>query len=58
MNGNDGHCSEVRGTPDNRTFACQVWDRRPERFSEPLQIQVYRKGGRVQTIEPGKPIRE
>jgi hypothetical protein len=54
----DGHCSEIRGSPDNQTFACLVWDRAPERFSEPRQIEIYTGMKRIQTIEPGTPILE
>jgi hypothetical protein len=54
----EGHCSEIRGNPDNQTFACLVWDRATERFSEPRQIEIYRGMKRMQTIEPGKPILE
>jgi hypothetical protein len=54
----EGHCSEIRGNADNTTLVCLVWDRRPENFSEPRQIQVYRKGEQPQTIESGEPIRE
>ena len=54
----EGHCSEIKGNADNTTFVCLVWDRRPENFSEPRQIQIYRKGEQPQTIESGEPIRE
>jgi hypothetical protein len=53
-----GHCSEIRGNPDNQTFACLVWQRSPERFSEPRQIEIYRGSKRIQTLEPGQPILE
>jgi hypothetical protein len=54
----EGHCSEIRGNADNTTLVCLVWDRRPENFSEPRQLQIYRKGEQPQTIELGEPIRE
>jgi hypothetical protein len=54
----EGHCSEIRGNADNTTLVCLVWDRRPENFSEPRQIQIYRKGEQPQTIESGEPIQE
>jgi len=54
----EGHCSEIRGNPGNQTFACLVWERSPERFSEPRQIEIYRGIKRIQTIEPGEPILE
>jgi hypothetical protein len=54
----DGHCSEIRGTPENASFVCLVWDRRPENFSQPRQLEIYRKAERPQTIESGEPIRE
>ncbi|NYF53541.1 hypothetical protein [Tunturiibacter gelidoferens] len=52
------HCSEIRGNADNTTLVCLVWDRRPEHFSEPRQIQIYRKGEQPQTIETGESIQE
>jgi hypothetical protein len=54
----EGHCSEITGTSANTTFVCLVWDHLPENFSEPRQIQIYRKGEQPQTIESGEPIRE
>ena len=54
----EGHCSEIRGNAENTTLVCQVWDRRPENFSEPHQLQIYRKGEQPQTIKSGEPIRE
>jgi hypothetical protein len=54
----EGHCSEIRGNADNTALACVVWDRRPENFSQPRQIQIYRKGEQPQTIEVGEPIQE
>jgi hypothetical protein len=54
----NAHCSVMQGTPDNQAFACQVWDKNPERFSAPLQLEVYRQGEKVLTIEPGRPILE
>jgi hypothetical protein len=54
----EGHCSEIRGNPDNQTFACLVRPRNPESFSEPRQIEIYRGVKLIQTIEPGEPILE
>jgi hypothetical protein len=54
----DGHCSEIRGNADNTTLVCLVWDHRDENFSDPRQIQIYRKGEQPQTIESSEPIRE
>jgi hypothetical protein len=54
----NSHCSVMQGTPDNQTFACQVWDKNPERFSSPLQLEIYHPGEKALTIEPGKPILE
>jgi hypothetical protein len=53
-----GHCSVAQGTVDGRTFACQVWDNEAEKFSKPVQIEIYRNHKRIVTIEPGSPIRE
>ncbi|HEY1964290.1 MAG TPA: hypothetical protein VGG59_05135, partial [Acidobacteriaceae bacterium] len=55
---NNSHCSVMQGTPDNQTIACQVWDRSPERFAAPLQIEIYRQGRKMATIEAGEPILE
>jgi hypothetical protein len=55
---NEGHCSEIRGNAANTAFVCLVWDHQPENFSEPRQIQIFRKGEQPQTIESGEPIRE
>jgi hypothetical protein len=54
----EGHCSEISGNADNTSLVCLVWDRRPENFSEPCQLQIYRRGEQPQTIELGEPIRE
>jgi hypothetical protein len=54
----EGHCSMAQGTVDGKTFACMVWDHDPARFSEPTQIEIYRRHKRICTIEPGNPIRE
>jgi len=54
----DGHCSEVQSTEDGKTSACMVWDNDPEKFSSPLQLEIYRNQRLVVTIEPRSPIRE
>ncbi len=54
----EGHCSMAQGTVDGKTFACMVWDHDPAKFSDPTQIEVYRRHKRICTIEPGSPIRE
>lgn len=54
----EGHCSIAQGTVDGKTFACMVWDHDPARFSDPTQIEIYRRHRRICTIEPGGPIRE
>lgn len=54
----EGHCSLAQGTVDGKTFACMVWDHDPARFSNPTQIEIYRRHKRVYAIEPGSPIRE
>ena len=54
----EGHCSMAQGTVDGRTFVCMVRDHDPARFSDPTQIEIYRRHKRICTIEPGSPIRE
>ena len=54
----EDHCSVAQGTEDGKTIACQVWDNDPQRFSDPLQLEVYRNRHLIVTIEPGTPIRE
>jgi hypothetical protein len=54
----EGHCSTAQGTVDGETFACMVWDHDPVRFSDPTQIEIYRRHKRICTIEPGSSIRE
>jgi hypothetical protein len=54
----EGHCSVAQGTIDGRTFACQVWDNDAEKFSNPVEIEIYRNHKRIVTIEPGGHIRE
>lgn len=52
------HCSVAQGTPDNRTFACQVWNGDPQLFRTPLQLEIYRGKEKVFTIDTGEPILE
>lgn len=52
------HCSETHGTQDGHALVCQVWDNDPQRFSEPLKLEVYRNHQPTLTIQPGAPIRE
>lgn len=54
----EGHCSMGQGTVDGKTFACMVWDHDPAKFSNPTQIEIYRRHKRICRIEPGVPIRE
>lgn len=54
----ENHCSEILGTADSAVFACQVWDGRPDLFSSPRQIEIFRKGERLQSIDPGAQIVE
>jgi len=58
MGVNKGHCSVAQGSIDGRTFACQVWDNNAEKFSNPVQVEIYRNHKRIVAIEPGSPIRE
>ena len=52
----ENHCSQIVGAPNTEILACQVWDGRQELFSHPLQIEIFRNGKRLQTIEPGAQI--
>jgi hypothetical protein len=52
------HCSVAESTEDAKTFACMVWDNDPQKFSSPLQLEIYRNQQLVVTIKPGTPIRE
>jgi hypothetical protein len=53
------HCSSVTVAPDNQTVGCTVTrGLKPEEFSQPHQLEIYLKGGKKKTIEPGAPIRE
>jgi len=54
----ENHCSVAQGTEDDKTFVCMVWDGDPEKFSRPLQLEIYRDRHRVATIESGIPIIE
>lgn len=54
----ENHCSVAQGTEDDKTLACMVWDGDPEKFSNPIQLEIYRNQRLVVTIEPGTPIRE
>jgi len=56
---NTKHCSEVREASDHQTFVCMVMEN-PERsnFVPSLHLELYRRGGHKEIIEPGGPIGE
>jgi len=54
----ENHCSVAQSTEDGKTFVCMVWDNDPQKFSNPLQLEIYRNQQLVVTIKPGTPIRE
>jgi hypothetical protein len=54
----ENHCSVAQSTQDGKTFACTVWDNDPQKFSDPLQLEIYRDQQLVVTIKSGTPIRE
>jgi hypothetical protein len=55
-----GHCMEGNVARDTQTFGCAVTVplRRPAESWQPLQLEIYLRGGLKRTIEPGAPIRE
>lgn len=32
----------AQSTEDGKTFVCMVWDNDPQKFSNPLQLEIYR----------------
>ena len=54
----ENHCSVAQITEDGKTFACMVGNNDPQKFSNPLQLEIYRNQQLVVTIKPGTPIRE
>lgn len=52
------HCSVAQSTPDNRTFACQVWNGDPQLFRSPLQIEIAHGAAKAFAIGTGEPILE
>jgi len=54
----ENHCSVAQSTEDGKTFVCMVWDGDPKKFSNPLQLEIYRDLQLVATINTGDPIRE
>ena len=52
-----GHCGWAGIARDNQTVGCLVM-RNPELISQSLQLEIFLKGGRKKTIEPGAPIRD
>ena len=55
--GNAKHCSEVREADDRQTVGCRVMQDQERGNTVPsLQLEIYRKGGHKEIIEPGAPI--
>ena len=54
------HCSEATVANDRQTVGCrvavQVQVRKPEDLAPTRQLEIYLKGGKKKTIEPGAPI--
>jgi hypothetical protein len=51
------HCSEVREANDRQTFGCRVMQDQDRGNTVPsLQLEIYRRGGHKEIIEPGAPI--
>ncbi len=55
-----GHCMEATVAGDKQTIGCAVTVplKSPAESWQPLQLEIYFKGGVKKTIEPGEPIRE
>jgi hypothetical protein len=54
---NTKHCSEVREANDQQTVGCKVMQDQELGNTVPsLQLEIYRKGGHKEIIEPGAPI--
>ena len=54
---NTKHCSEVREANDHQTVGCRVMqDQQLGNTAPSLQLEIYRKGGQREIIEPGAPI--
>jgi hypothetical protein len=51
------HCSEARVADDQQTVSCRVMqDQKLGNTVPSLQLEIYRKGGHKEIIEPGAPI--
>jgi hypothetical protein len=61
MGNADDHCLELLGAADRQTMGCSVKDLAQgnslENSMSSLQLEIYRKGGHKQIIQPGAPIR-
>ena len=56
---NTKHCSEVSEASDQQTVGCRViQDQELGNAAPSLQLEIYRKGGHKEIIEPGAPILE
>ncbi len=54
---NAKHCSEVREASDQQTVGCRLMQDSEHGNTVPsLQLEIYRKGGHKEIIEPGAPI--
>ena len=61
--GNTNHCWELLGAADRQTMGCSVRQdlaqgNSPESSMSSLQLEIYRRGGHKQIIQPGAPILE
>ncbi len=55
--GDTKHCSEARVANDQQTVGCRVMQDQEQGNSMPsLQLEIYRKGGHKEIIQPGAPI--
>jgi hypothetical protein len=56
---NTDHCLEASSAADQQTVGCAVkQDKTPDNFMSSVQLEIYRKGGHKEIIEPGAPIWE
>src|SRR6266852_4151036 len=54
---NTKHCSEVSEANDHQTVGCRVMqDQKLGNSAPSLQLEIYRKGGHKESIEPGATI--
>jgi len=63
MGNTNHHCWELLGATDRQTMGCSVMQDQeqgnsPESSMSSLQLEIYRRGGHKQIIQPGAPILE